>query len=171
MNELTVWKFDVDMRNSDIKISDDAMYNYINFLKNFIALISVVFPSMIINQQMQTINPPKYWGISKSHADDVRTMVSSFYSPIEGFYGNTTIKNVLNAILSKSRGVYLLSISTPVLTNIKIGEKELYSVFDKRTTTLLYEFYFLSILTDYMELTTDLSMVTRMLVIPASCGY
>lgn len=166
LNEIMVWKFDEDVRNSDIKISDDAMYNYINFFKNFVELIAVVFPSMIINQQMQTINPPKYWGISKVHADDIRTMVSSFYNPIESFYGNTTIKNVLNAILSKSRGIYLLSISTPVLTNIKIGEKELYSVFDKRTTTLLYEYYFLSVLSDYIELTTDLSMVTRMLVVP-----
>ena len=166
LNELTVWKYDEGMRNPDIKISDDSMYNYINFFKNFIALISVVFPSMIINQQMQTINPPKYWGISKVHADDIKLMVSSFYSPIESFYGNATIKNVLNAILSKSRGIYLLSLSTPALTNIKIGEKELYSVFDKRTTTLLYEYYFFSILSDYMELTKDLSMVTRMLVIP-----
>ena len=166
LNEITVWKYDEDIRNVDIKISDDAMYNYINFFKNFIALISVVFPSMIINQQMQTINPPKYWGISKVHADDIKLMVSSFYSPIESFYGNATIKNVLNAILSKGRGVYLLSLSTPALTNIKIGEKELYSVFDKRTTTLLYEYYFFSILSDYMELTKDLSMVTRMLVIP-----
>ena len=166
MNDLTVWKFDENVRNPDTKISDDAMYNYINFFKNFIALIAVVFPSMIINQKLQTIDPPKYWGISRVHADDVRTMISSFYNPIENFYGNTTIKNVLNAILTKSRAIYLLSINTPALTNIKIGEKELYSAFDKRITVLLYEYYFLSVLNDYMSLTKDLSMITRMLVIP-----
>ena len=166
LNELTIWKYDEDKRNSDIKISDDAMYNYINFFKNFIALVSVVFPSMIINEKIQSINPPKYWGISRVHVEDVKEMVSSFYSPIESFYGNTTIKNVLNAILSKSRGIYLLSISTPALTNINIEENESYSVFDKTTTTLLYEYYFFSILSDYIELTTDVSMVTRMLAIP-----
>jgi hypothetical protein len=166
LNDLTLWKFDKNVRNSNIKISDDSMYNYINFFKNFIALISVVFPSMIINQKLQTIDPPKYWGISRVHADDIRLMVSNFYSPIENFYGNITIKNVLNAILTKTRGIYLLSITTPALTNIKMGEKELYSVFDKRTTTLLYEYYFFSILNEYMNLTSDLSMVTRMLVIP-----
>jgi hypothetical protein len=166
LNELTLWKYDENVRNADIKISDDALNNNINFFKNFIALISIVFPSMIINQKLQTIDPPKYWGISRVHADDVRTMISTFYSPIENFYGNTTIKNVLTAILSRTRGIYLLSITTPTLTNIKMGEKELYSVFDKRTTTLLYEYYFLSILNEYMNLTMDLSMVTRMLVVP-----
>jgi hypothetical protein len=60
----------------------------------------------------------------------------------------------------------LLSVNTPVLTKIKIGEKEMYSVFDKRTVTLLYEYYFLSVLSDYINLTKDPSMVTRMLVTP-----
>ena len=56
--------------------------------------------------------------------------------------------------------------TTPVLTKIKIGEKEMYSVFDKRIVSFLYEYYFLSILSDYINLTKDPSMVTRMLVIP-----
>jgi hypothetical protein len=166
LNDITLWKYDADKRNIDIKISDDAMYNYINFFKTFIELISVVFPSMIINEKIQTINPPKYWGVSRVHADDIRSMISSFYTPIEKFYGNSTIKNVLRTIIDKCNGIYLLSANTPVLTNIKIGEKELYSVFDKRTTTLLYEYYLLSILNEYINLTKDLSMVTRMLVIP-----
>jgi hypothetical protein len=62
--------------------------------------------------------------------------------------------------------MYLLSKTTPVLTKIKIGEKEMYSVFDKRIVSFLYEYYFLSILSDYINLTKDTSMVTRMLVIP-----
>jgi hypothetical protein len=93
-------------------------------------------------------------------------MVSDYYRPIEKFYGDITVRNVLNEIMSKSRGIYLLSENTPILTNIKIGDKEVYNVFDKRVTTLLYEYYFLSVLTDYMYLTKDPSMVTRMLVNP-----
>ena len=42
----------------------------------------------------------------------------------------------------------------------------MYSVFDKRIVSFLYEYYFLSILSDYINLTKDPSMVTRMLVIP-----
>jgi len=68
--------------------------------------------------------------------------------------------------MTKSRGIYLLSEHTPILTNIKIGDKEVYNVFDKRVTTLLYEYYLLSVLTDYIYLTKEPSMVTRMLVNP-----
>ena len=166
MNELTIWKFDENQRNVNIKISDDAMYNYVNFFKNFIDLFAIVFPTMISNQKMQSIEPPKYWGIARDHIMDIKDMVTTFYKPLEKFYGNRSIINVINEIKNKSRGVYLLSKVTPILTNVKIGEKEIYSVFEKRTITLLYEYYMLSVINDYINLTTDPSMVTRMLVIP-----
>jgi len=166
IEQVSTWSFDQNPRNVDIKISDDGLYNYINFMKSYIELFVIVFPSMIINQRIQTIETPKYWGLSHDHANDVREMVSDFYRPIEKFYGDMTVRNVLNEIMTKSRGIYLLSQSTPILTNIKIGDKEIYNVFDKRTTTLLYEYYFLSVLTDYMYLTKEPSMVTRMLVNP-----
>jgi hypothetical protein len=121
---------------------------------------------MIINQQIQSIEAPKYWGISRDHANDIKDMISNFYGPIEKFYGSNTINNVLLEVKNKCRGIYLLSTTTPILTNIKIGEKEMYSVFDKRTVTLLYEYYFLSVFSDYINLTKDPSMVTRMLVTP-----
>jgi len=166
MNELTVWKYDENKRNVDTKISDDALYNYINFFKNFIDLFAIVFPCMITNQKLQSIEPPKYWGVSRDHANDIKDMVSNFYRPIEKFYGNNSIKNILNEIKNKCRAIHWLSKTTPILTNIKIGEKEVYSVFEKRTITLLYEYYFLSVLNDYISLTKDPAMVTRMLVIP-----
>jgi hypothetical protein len=66
--------------------------------------------------------------------------------------------------MSKSRGIYLLSQNTPVLTNIKIGNKETYNSFDKRITMLLYEYYLLNVLTDYIYLTKDPGMVTRIII-------
>jgi hypothetical protein len=164
--DISKWRFDENQRNVNIKISDDGLYNYINFMKSYIELFVIVFPSMIINQRIQTITPPKYWGLSLDHENDIVDMVSDFYKPIEKFYGDIILRNVLNEIMTKSRGIYLLSQTTPILTNIKINDKEVYNVFDKRTVTLLYEYYFLSVLTDYMYLTKDPSMVTRMLVNP-----
>jgi hypothetical protein len=166
LNELSVWKFDEDKRNIENKISDDALYNYINFFKNFIALFAVVFPSMITNQRLQKINPPSYWGLSSRHVRDVEEMVKTYYKPLEKFYGNTVISNVLNEIKIRCNGLFLLANNTPVLTSIKVGEKEVYSVFDKRTVTLLYVYYFLSTINEYINLTKDPSMVTRMLIIP-----
>ena len=166
LNELTIWRFDEEQRNADIKISDDSLYNYINFFKNFISLFHVVFPNMIINNNIKKIEPPKYWGISIDHAEDIKSMVSSFYKPLMKFYGNTSIINVLNEIQGRTRPLYLLSLVTPVSSNMKIGEKTLYNVFEKRTATLLYEYYFLSILNEYIALSMDPAMIARMLVTP-----
>jgi hypothetical protein len=166
LNELTIWRFDEEQRNTDIKISDDSLYNYINFFKNFISLFHVVFPNMIINNKVQKIEPPKYWGISMDHAEDIKSMVTSFYKPLMKFYGNTSIINVLNEIQGRTRPLYLLSLVTPVSSNMKIGEKTLYNVFEKRIATLLYEYYFLSILNEYIALSMDPSMIARMLVTP-----
>ena len=164
IQNISVWSFNETPRNVDIKISDDGLYNYINFIKNYIELFVIIFPSMILNQRFQTIEPPKYWGLAKNHANEVKEMVSNFYKPIEKFYGNSSIKNILNEVMVKSRGIYLLSQNTPVLTNIQIGNKEIYNSFDKRITMLLYEYYFFSVLTDYIYLTKDPSMITRILV-------
>ena len=166
VKDLTKWKFDENQRNADIKISDDGLYNYVNFMKSYIELFVIVFPSMILHQKIQSIEPPKYWGLARDHANDVREMVSDFYRPIEKFYGDNKIQNVLNEIMSKSRGIYLLSQNTPALTSIKINDDEVYTSFDKRITVLLYEYYFLSVFTDYIYLTKDPSMVTRVLVVP-----
>jgi hypothetical protein len=119
-----------------------------------------------MNQRLQTIEPPKYWGVSRDHANDIKEMVSSFYRPLEKFYGNKTITNVLNEIKVKTRAFHLLSMNTPITTEIKIGEKKIYSPFEKRTVTLLYEYYFLSILNEYVMLTQDPAMVTQMLAMP-----
>ena len=57
----------------------------------------------------------------------------------------------------------LLSQVTPVTTSTKIGENELYNVFDKRTSTLLYEYYIMQIFTEYINLTKDPIMASQML--------
>jgi hypothetical protein len=161
LNNISVWRFDENKRNENNKISEDAMYNYINFYKNFINLFAVVFPSTIINKNIHTIEPHNYWNLTEDHEEDIIEMVEDFYEPIHKFYGNNTINNVLYEIKNKCRAINLLSLNTPAPTNIKIGDKIIYSGFEKRTLTLLYEFYFLSILTEYVSLTNDKSIVQR----------
>ena len=122
MNDFTKWAYDETPRNENIKISDDGLYNYITFFKNCISLLAVVFPNMIINKQMKYLNYDdiKHWNISDNHYRDIMDMISNYYAPVEKFYGNSTINNILYEIKNKCRGIYLLSETTPILTNIKI---------------------------------------------------
>ena len=52
IKDISIWNFDKNTTNNDNKISDDGLYNYINFIKSFIELLVVVFPSMIINHKI-----------------------------------------------------------------------------------------------------------------------
>jgi hypothetical protein len=163
INELTKWKFDVFKQ-----ISDDGMYNYINYFKYFINMLVVVFPNMILNKQMIMIEPPNYWKLSNTHNNDIKRMVDKYYEPIKRFYDDNSVKNILYEIQNKCKNIVLLSDATPALTNIKIGSKELSHVFDKRLVTLLYEYYILQILNEYIDLTKSPEIVSRMLSREAS---
>ena len=171
--DLTVWDSELKPRNKSAKISDDSMYNYINFYKTFISLLTTVLPTMIINKQSQTMESPTYWGISQKHSLDLKNIVESYYEPLKKFYGNKSINNILYEIQSKCKNLVLLANETPALTNIQIGSQnqtkdnlETYSVFDKRTATLLFEYYILQIFIEYINLTKDPAMITRMLITP-----
>ena len=167
LDELSVWQFDIHRRNDDIKISDDALYNYINFNKNFISLFSTVFPTMILNKKEVSFTSHAYWKFAQSHNLELTEDVESYLVSLSHFFNNIAINNVVSEIQNISKGILLLSQVTPVTTSTKIGEKELYNVFDKRTSTLLYEYYIMQIFTEYINLTKDPVMASQMLKTPS----
>ena len=160
INNLSIWSFDNSARNSE-NISDDAMYNYIQFFKTFVFMLSNVYPNMILNKQIQTIQPPKYWGLSLKHSNDLKKSVETYYEPIKKFYGDNKLQFILNKIQEKCKFILLLSKETPAFTNIKTGDNNTYSIFDKRTSTLLYEYYLLQVFTSYIDLTENPLMLKR----------
>jgi hypothetical protein len=163
IREMSSWTSNESVRNADIKISDDGLNNYINFMKNFIELFTITFPSIILHGQQYNIKTNNSWEISPDHTQDIAKKIADFYKPLEKFYGNQYIIKVLEEISNESKGIYLLSQNTPVLTNIKIGETLYYYSFDKKITMLLYEYYLLSVLTDYVRLSQNQGMISRVL--------
>jgi hypothetical protein len=159
MNELTNWEFDNKMK----LITDDGMYNYINYFKNMINLLVMVFPNMILNNNHQKINPHIYWGLSNAHNNDIQKMVEEYYNPLKNLYNELSVKNILVEIQNKCKNIVLLSENTPALSNIIIGNKEIYHIFDNRVVTLLYEYYILQILNEYIDLTKNPELVSRTL--------
>jgi hypothetical protein len=161
IKNIGVWDSDNSTRNESSKISDDAMYNYIQFYKTFISMLSKVYPNMILNKTMHSINVPKYWGLSKNHTKEVKKMVESYYTSIEKFYGKTVLNNVLLSIQEKTKNILLFANETPTLTSIQKDGEKIYSVFDKRTSSLLYEYYLLQIFTSYIDMTDNPLMIKK----------
>ena len=159
ITNLSKWSFDNSTRNTDVKISDDAMYNYIQFFKTSIVTLSKVFPNMILNDSRQYMDPHKHWKLSSIHDDDIIKIVQSYYEPLKPYYKDKIVSNILRTIQTKCDIIMELSDITPAMTDIKTNEKVLYSVFDKITSTLLYEYYFLLVLMLYMELANSSAMI------------
>lgn len=157
IKNISEWSFDKKMKENSI--SDDGMYNYIQFSKTSIFMFSKVYPNMILNEQVHSLQPPKYWGLSKRHETILMKEVNDFYSSIKKFYGNKSLLTLLHKIQDVCANVILLSQETPALTPIKNGSIISYSVFDKRISTLLFEYYLLQVLTSYIDLTNDPAMI------------
>jgi hypothetical protein len=161
ITNLTKWTFDNEERNTNASISDDNLYNSVNYYKNTITMLGKVFPVMILNQQEQTISPPKYWKLSQTHNLDIINMVTKYYEPIKKYYGNTIITKVLERIQRLTENLIILSNETPVMTDIKLGDKRSYSMFDKTIVTYLYEYYILQIFSNYIELSGDKGLLVK----------
>lgn len=156
-----------DKDTASHRIYDDGLYNVTQFYKNFIDLFVVVFPQRILNQCPARIAVPEYWGLSASHERDVQAMVAQFYQPLAKFQSNPVVRTLLAEIRTRSQATQRLAHSTPVLTDIRAGDHSVVrSVLDKRTTLLLFEHYLLSVWDDYLQLTQDPAMVSRVLTQP-----
>jgi hypothetical protein len=143
------------------------MYNYINFNKNFISLFSKILPTMILNKKLPSFTSHTYWKFAKSHNDDLTNSIQNNSIPLNEFFNNNAIQNIAFEIQDKCKGILLLSQSMPVPSNTKINnDLTVYNVFDKRTTTMLYEYYILLIFTEYINLTKDPIMAFQMLKPP-----
>jgi len=74
-------------------------------------------------------------------------------------YYNKNINIVLNNIQVKCRNLLLLVNETPYFSSIKYKGRETYSIFDKRTSELLIQQYFLIVLSEYINISQDESLV------------
>lgn len=161
LDELSEWRQLGYERNKDITISNDGLNNYSNFLKNFTDMISVSFPTMINNSTEHILNVPKYWGFSEKHTDFIHKSVSSYYTPLEKFYNDSSIKFLLKTIPGRTQGLLKLSKNTPSLSDININGIHRHFVFDQSVSIMLQEYYLLSILMEYINLSDSDNMLVK----------
>ena len=164
LDRLVLWE-DLDMQSlakESTSISDDAMYNAIEFIKSYLQNILKTFPNMIINSvDFQDVRVPTYLGLSRKHATDIKTFVGQYYASLNAFYKNKGLTNVLRFIQERTDNLLLLANNTPAFTNIKYKETSNHSIFDRKTSLLLFENYFLQALREYVRLADDESMIVK----------
>ena len=160
MENLSNWISESSTHNEDIKISDERMYNIVNFYKTFAENFVNVFPNIILNKvnHAETIIP-SYLGFSDNHSRKLKRYINDYYEKLKTFYGVPIIVNILSTIQKSAQNILKLSKVTPSFTTIKFDNKELKPIFDERTSKYLYEFYLLKILLNYIELSENNDML------------
>ena len=161
IQNLSNWSADNSNRNENIKISDDNLYNIVNFLKNFIDNFVNVFPNIILNKvNYDDVHIPSYYKFSVSHSAKLKKFIGSYYEKLKIFYDKHSLDNILTTIQETSKNLVKLAHVTPCFTSTKIDEeKTIKPVFDERTSRFLFEYYLLRILVNYMDLSDEQDMV------------
>ena len=158
---MSVWSSDSSRRNESIKISNDKLYNIVNFYKNFIYNVSTIYPNIILNKvNYDNVQMPKYHGFSDNHLFKIKKFVRDNYEKLKPFYGVSSLENVFGYIQKTTKTLVKVSKFTPSFTSLKIDEdKMLKPLFDERTSRLLFEYYLLRIFINYIELSDQDEMV------------
>jgi hypothetical protein len=146
----------------DIKpISDNSTYNAIQFMKTYMKNMTSIFPELILqNVDNQSIQIPKHWDVSDSHKFDIIRNVRNYYEGLRPFYEDKKLTSILLAIPQECEFLLEMASTTPYFTDIHYKETETTSIFDKRTSRLLFEYYTFSIFQTYIDLTDREDMVS-----------
>ena len=161
IQNLSNWSSDSSTKNDNNKISDDKLYNIVNFHKNFIDNFVCIFPNIILNKvNYDEVHIPNYYGFSKNHASKLKKYIGGYYEKLKNFYGNPTLQNILTTIQKSSKNLIKIANATPCFTSIKISEDKIIKpVFDERTSNFLFEYYLLRVLINYIELSDSDEMI------------
>jgi hypothetical protein len=161
IENLSNWIADNSARNENIKISDDKLYNIVNFYKDFISNFVKVFPNIILNKvNYDDVHIPNYYGFSKNHSNKLKNYIGGYYEKLKTFYGNPTLLNILTTVQKTSNNLIRIANVTPKFSSIKLGEEKIIKpIFDERTSRFLFEYYLLRVLLNYIELSDEEDMV------------
>jgi len=144
----------------------ENVYNYTHFFKSFIDNFVGIFPNIILNKVDYKENyVPKYLGLSKNHEGKIKTIISDYYDKLRVFYDVPALSNILQTLQRKCDNLLKLSKNTPTFVTIKNKQDgkdtETKPIFDERTCKFLYEYYLLKVLSEYIHLSDEPSMIVK----------
>ena len=162
-----LFQFPTSGNSMTMEEEDETVFRAVQFAKNSIAQVGRILPTTIINGvDYSNVRPPAHWKLSDWHARDFSEIVRKYYAPIAGFYEDAGVKQALATLRQSVADICLLADNTVFFAPIKVNDKYQYSVFDRRLTLMLFNFYFLSVLSEFSALYND-ETVLRSIVMGA----
>jgi hypothetical protein len=170
---ISSWEDDISTQHAVAQ--SNSYYNLFTFISTYIQNLITVFPHAIQHKvdhsTTMAYSTAKRNSLSRKAVDAINSAVESDYTGLETFYDEPSIKHILSDIASKCETINKLAKHTPYFTEIPTsGDKTqtpIVSVLDKTTCKMLFEYYMLSTMHAYVELSSD----ERMLNIDVVNGY
>jgi len=158
--------WDEDNASQNDIAHSNSFYNLFSFISTYIQNLTRVFPHAIENQvnhgTTMSMSTAKRNSLSRNAVDAINSAVEKDYEDLESFYDKPSIKHILSTIESKCDIINKLAKHTPYFTEIPTSNDKqppIVSVLDKTTCKMLFEYYMLSIMNAYIELSSDEQML------------
>lgn len=140
---------------------DETLYRSVQFIKNSMFNFVYVFPTIIMNRVDYTnVKVPTHWKLSQNHELDIKELLKNFYMPLTKYYNDTTLYTLLIKNQSELKDFFMLINLTHLYANIILQDKtEISSIFDNKTVTQMFEYYFLYMINNLLILSDDISLI------------
>jgi len=147
------------------KSREDGMHLVFQYIRNSVYRMTRMFPSMIINRVQHIGSAPSHWGFSSAHSENIRRFMNDYYGKLEELfetdaerreYPYTPFEMLLKEVGESTVNLMLFMNSIPENCMVDLGEgKKGFSIFSKKILFGLFEYCYLSILYEHVELCRD----------------
>ena len=155
------WSSDKSNRGEERKISNESIYNNLNFFKTFVNMFVTVFPNIILNKvdYLDTVIP-SYWGLSNIQTGKIKQKIVEYYASLKVFYDSDTLSKLLFKVQEAAKVWSRFASETPCLsTTYDDDRKPNFPILSERIAKQLFEYYLLMVLSKYMDLANQPDMI------------
>jgi len=158
INTLNDWEGYNEKIDNATKISNDSLYNIVQFFKTYIQNISVTFPNMILNKTSHIMTPnwPFAKVLSSRHYSDIQKVIKEYSEKLIKYHEDPVLLNILQTIQKTTLNILKLSQELQSFTSTNSQ-----TIFNERTSKFLFEHLFLKVCMNYIELSQDTKMIVR----------
>lgn len=158
INTFAIWE-DFSISNPSSDIEEQSIYRVLNFISDCVYNMCRVFPNIILNKvNYKQLNIPRHWKLSERHMNDVKKIISGYYSGLSKFYDKDSLDYVLNNIQIVTKNIYLVMKNIPCFSSVMKNQTKYYSIFNKDVTKLIFEFSILQVYKHFIKLSEDLEI-------------
>lgn len=158
LNTAVSWS-DNSARNKT-SVSDSDMHSAFNFIKMYMHHFVNVFPRIILSKKINRFDKktvlPKHWGVSPQDAETINDDLSNYYSSLGAFFDNEPLVPLLDKIDARLKIIVSLANATPTSSSLE-NDPIIIDTFDKETSYYLFEYYFLTVLNQHIEMSNEMT--------------